>query len=52
MGFYFEADAVAGDVLAGRLENAIMPHAETLTVMSIMDEVRRQGGASFPQDEF
>lgn len=51
MGFYFEADAVADDVLAGKMENAIMPHSETLAVMKIMDEVRRQGGATFPQDE-
>ena len=50
MGFQFEADAVAMDVLAGRQENAIIPHSETLRVMKIMDEVRRQGGASFPQD--
>ena len=51
MGFHFEADAVALDVLAGNKENAIMPHSETLRVMRIMDEVRRQGGASFPQDD-
>ena len=50
MGFHFEADAVATDVLAGRKENAIMTHNETLRVMKIMDEVRRQGGATFPQD--
>ena len=51
MGFYYEADAVATDVLAGRKENAIMPHAETLRVMRLVDEVRRQGGARFPQDD-
>jgi predicted dehydrogenase len=51
MGFHFEADAVAMDVLAGRKENATMPHSETLRVMKIMDMVRRQGGASFPQDD-
>ena len=51
MGFHFEADAVALDVLEGRKENLVMPHSETLRVMKIMDEVRRQGGASFPQDD-
>jgi predicted dehydrogenase len=50
-GFYFEADAVALDIAAGRSQNAIMPWAETIRVMRILDEVRRQGGAKFPQDE-
>jgi predicted dehydrogenase len=50
-GFYWEADAVAVDIAAGRKENAIMPWAETLRVMEIMDEVRRQGGGRFPQDD-
>ncbi|KAK3699000.1 hypothetical protein LTR37_016691 [Vermiconidia calcicola] len=49
-GFYFEADAVALDIAAGRLESEVMPHAETLRVLKILDEVRRQGGARFPQD--
>jgi predicted dehydrogenase len=50
-GFFWEADAVAMDIAAGRKENAIMPHAETLRVMEMMDEIRRQGGARFPQDD-
>jgi predicted dehydrogenase len=49
-GFYWEADAVALDIIEGRKESAIMPWAETIRVMKIMDEVRRQGGAQFPQD--
>ena len=49
-GFYWEADAVALDIAAGRKESAIMPHAETLRVMEMLDEIRRQGGARFPQD--
>lgn len=49
-GLYREADAVALDIAAGRRENKIMPHAETLRVMRMMDEIRRQGGAKFPQD--
>ncbi|KAG7117990.1 D-xylose 1-dehydrogenase (NADP(+)) like protein [Verticillium longisporum] len=51
MGFYWEADAVALDIAAGRTESAIMPWAETLRVMQLMDEIRRQGGARFPQDD-
>jgi predicted dehydrogenase len=50
-GFFWEADAVAMDIAAARKENAIMPHAETLRVMEMLDEIRRQGGARFPQDD-
>jgi predicted dehydrogenase len=50
-GFYWEADAVALDIAAGRKENATMPHVETMRVMKIMDVVRRQGGARFPHDD-
>ncbi|KAI1370559.1 NAD(P)-binding protein [Hypoxylon crocopeplum] len=49
-GFYWEADAVALDIAAGRVQNDIMPWAETLRVLGILDEIRRQGGAKFPQD--
>lgn len=50
-GFYYEADAVALDIAASRIENTTMPHQETLRVMELMDEIRRQGGARFPQDD-
>ncbi|KAI6783701.1 uncharacterized protein J7T54_001577 [Emericellopsis cladophorae] len=50
-GFYWEADAVAVDVQQGRTESLVMPWSETIRFMEIMDEVRRQGGARFPQDE-
>ncbi|OAA53935.1 dimeric dihydrodiol dehydrogenase [Niveomyces insectorum RCEF 264] len=49
-GFYYEADAAALDVVAGRKENDIMPWSETIRVLEIMDEVRRQGGVVYPQD--
>lgn len=49
-GFYWEADAVAQDIAAGRKESRVMPWAETLRVMLLMDEIRRQGGGRFPQD--
>ncbi|KAF4976949.1 hypothetical protein FZEAL_6453 [Fusarium zealandicum] len=50
-GFYWEADAVALSIAAGKMENDVMPWAETIRVMETMDEVRRQGGATYPQDE-
>jgi predicted dehydrogenase len=49
-GFIFEADNTAVDIAAGRKENAIMPWKETIRVMEIMDEIRRQGGTKYPQD--
>jgi predicted dehydrogenase len=50
-GLYWEADAVAQDITAGRTSNATMPWSETVRVLEIMDEVRRQGGARFPVDD-
>jgi predicted dehydrogenase len=50
-GLYWEADAAALDVAAGRMQNSVMPWSESLRVLDIMDEIRRQGGAKFPQDE-
>ncbi|KAH6691258.1 hypothetical protein F5X68DRAFT_267566 [Plectosphaerella plurivora] len=51
-GFYYEADAVALDIAAGKKESTLMPLTETIRVMEILDEARRQGGARFPQDDF
>ena len=49
-GFIFEADNTALDIAAGRKENEIMPWKETLRVLEVMDEIRRQGGTKYPQD--
>ncbi|CAI6092990.1 unnamed protein product [Clonostachys chloroleuca] len=49
-GFMFEQDNTALDVLSHRTESAIMPWAETIRVMEIMGEMRRQGGTVYPQD--
>lgn len=51
-GLYWEADSAALDIAAGRTQNSAMPWSESLRVLDIMDEVRRQGGAKFPQDDF
>ncbi|CAI6100912.1 unnamed protein product [Clonostachys chloroleuca] len=50
-GFYWEADSVALDIAAGKTESDIMPWAETVRVLEILDEIRAQGGAKFPQDQ-
>lgn len=49
-GYQFEADNAALDVLAGRKESEIMPMSETVRVMEIMDEIRRQGGTRYSVD--
>jgi dihydrodiol dehydrogenase / D-xylose 1-dehydrogenase (NADP) len=50
MGFHFEADEVAKDILAGKKESQVVPLAESLRTMKVMDEIRKQGGVKYPQD--
>lgn len=50
MGFYWEVDAVALDIATGRTENGTMPLSEKLRVIKLMDSVRSQEGAKFPQE--
>lgn len=50
-GFIYEADNTALDIAAGRKESPIMPWSETIRILEIIDEIRRQGGTSYPQDE-
>jgi len=50
-GFYFEADAVARDLLEERKESAIVPLRETVRIMRVMDDIRMQCGVEYPQDK-
>ena len=50
-GFYFEADAVAEDLRAGRLENDVCPLGESVRIIGLMDMVRKMNGLRYPQDE-
>ncbi|KAE8153712.1 hypothetical protein BDV25DRAFT_18399 [Aspergillus avenaceus] len=50
-GFVHEADHTALDVLAGRKESATMPWSESIRMMEVMDEIRRQGGTRYAVDE-
>lgn len=50
MGFIWEADAVADDIANGRKENAIIPLDESIRIMKLMDDIRRDGGLVYPQD--
>jgi predicted dehydrogenase len=47
-GYQFEAQEVARCVAAGLIESPIMPHAESLSIMETMDELRRQWGVRYP----
>ncbi|KAI5957527.1 hypothetical protein KGF57_003221 [Candida theae] len=49
-GFIYEANAVANDIHNGKLENEIMPHAESLLVMGVMDDIRKENGLTYDQD--
>ena len=49
-GFIWEADSFAEGLAKGQKENPIMPLRETVAVMSLLDEIRRQGGLLYPQD--
>ncbi|CUM48106.1 uncharacterized protein AC631_03553 [Debaryomyces fabryi] len=50
-GFIHEADAVARNIILGKLENDTMPLSETLLVMKIMDTVRAENGLEYPEDK-
>ncbi|KAH8601505.1 hypothetical protein B0O99DRAFT_606777 [Bisporella sp. PMI_857] len=51
VGWHFEADAVAVDISLKRTESEIMPLAETLRMLTLMDMVRKEGGLVYPQDK-
>lgn len=49
-GMFCEADDCAYALRAGRKESRVQTLAESLAVMEVMDEVRRQNGIEFPHD--
>ena len=48
--YYYEVAEFIDLVLSGRRESGINSHACSLTVMAIVDEIRRQVGVVFPAD--
>lgn len=48
--YYYEVAHFIDIVLAGRRESAVNTHLRSLTVMELMDEVRRQLGVAYPAD--
>lgn len=49
-GYIYEFDGVADDIRNGRIESALIPHRDTVAVMKILDECRRQGGLIYPDE--
>ncbi|KAK5189201.1 hypothetical protein LTR99_006114 [Exophiala xenobiotica] len=49
-GMMYEADAAARAWLAGNLESESMPWAESILIMEVMDEVRKQAGLQYPDE--
>jgi predicted dehydrogenase len=47
-GFEGEIEEAQACIRAGRVESAVMPHAETRAVLGWMDEIRRQLGVRYP----
>lgn len=47
-GFVYEIQAVQQDFQNGRIENALMPLDESLTLLETMDSLRRQWGLKYP----
>lgn len=48
-GMFWEADEAADGILKGRREGRYENLEESLTIMEVMDEVRRQGGMRLPE---
>lgn len=48
-GMYWEADEVARCLRDGKLESETLPWEESIVIMEVMDEVRRQGGLTYPE---
>lgn len=49
-GMYWEADEVARCVRDGKLESETMSWEESLVIMRVMDEIRKQGGLVYPEN--
>lgn len=49
-GMYWEADEVARCLRDGKLESAGLPWEESIVIMEVMDEVRKQGSLTYPQE--
>ena len=47
-GFEYQIEEAMACIQAGKIESEIMPHAESLGNMRVMDEIRTQVGVKYP----
>ncbi|WP_148864258.1 Gfo/Idh/MocA family protein [Marinobacter fonticola] len=47
-GFEYQIEAAMADIRAGRLENAVIPWADTLATLRVIDQVLATGGVVYP----
>ena len=50
-GMMYEAEEVRRCITAGLLESPDVSHAESLIIARIEDELRRQVGCKYPEDD-
>jgi len=50
-GYNYEAEEVGKCIRSGKLESDIMPLDETLSLMQVMDQIRKQIGLRYPADQ-
>ncbi|EPT05470.1 NAD-binding protein [Fomitopsis schrenkii] len=48
-GMFWEADEAAYALIEGRKESPLLSWEETVVIMDVMDEVRKQGGLRYPE---
>lgn len=49
-GWAYEADEVAKCIRDGKTESDVMPLRETILMMQVFDEIRKQNGLVYPKD--
>ncbi|CAL8144825.1 unnamed protein product [Orchesella dallaii] len=50
-GLAYQCDEVRKCLIQGKTESDVMPHSETLRLSQILEEVRKQIGVKYPQDD-
>lgn len=48
VGLIYQVEHVQRDIIEGRIQNEIMPHPESITIMETMDRLREQWGLKYP----
>lgn len=50
LGLLFQADEVGRCLRQGKTQSEIMPWEESVLIMDVMDEVRKQGEVKYPEE--